>query len=291
VDLRYDAVVLAGGAGRRLGGQHKPALRVGGVSMLDRVLAACRGAAETVVVGPTRPTSRPVRWTRELPPGGGPVAAIAAGLAWCRAPLLLVLAADLPFLDSGTLERLVAAARCRDGAVLLDADGRVQPLLAAYQRHALEQALAGLGEPANRSVRRLVAGLELARLSDPGQVAFDCDSWADLMRARSRRGAERERERNGEDRPVLEEWVAAVARQLGIEPHVDVRMLLGVAREAAHNVDRPAAPLTTFLVGYAAALDGGDEAALARAAQKVTALAQDWPRQNSGVDGQPTPRG
>ncbi|MFD9249059.1 NTP transferase domain-containing protein, partial [Streptomyces bottropensis] len=41
----FDAVVLAGGAARRLGGADKPALRVGGRALLDRVLTACAGAA------------------------------------------------------------------------------------------------------------------------------------------------------------------------------------------------------------------------------------------------------
>ncbi|MFD5771575.1 molybdenum cofactor guanylyltransferase, partial [Streptomyces sp. NPDC127049] len=77
----YDAVVLAGGAARRLGGVDKPGLRVGGRALLDRVLAACAGARLTVVVGDPRPTVRPVRWTRERPAGTGPVAALAAGAA------------------------------------------------------------------------------------------------------------------------------------------------------------------------------------------------------------------
>ncbi|MGO4426310.1 NTP transferase domain-containing protein, partial [Streptomyces sp. MCAF7] len=54
--MTYDAVILAGGAARRLGGADKPALRVGARPLLDRVLDACRGAERTVVVGPRRPT-------------------------------------------------------------------------------------------------------------------------------------------------------------------------------------------------------------------------------------------
>jgi molybdopterin-guanine dinucleotide biosynthesis protein A len=77
----YDALVLAGGAARRLGGTDKPALAVGGRMLLDRVLAACAAARTTVVVGPRRPTARPVLWTREEPAGGGPLPALAAGLA------------------------------------------------------------------------------------------------------------------------------------------------------------------------------------------------------------------
>ncbi|MCF3965483.1 NTP transferase domain-containing protein, partial [Streptomyces fuscigenes] len=48
--LPFDAVVLAGGAARRLGGADKPGVRVGGRTLLDRVLAACAGAGRTVVV-------------------------------------------------------------------------------------------------------------------------------------------------------------------------------------------------------------------------------------------------
>ncbi|MET9952285.1 DUF6457 domain-containing protein [Streptomyces sp. NPDC006339] len=82
----YDALVLAGGAARRLGGADKPAVRVGGRPLLDRVLAGCRDARRTVVVADPRPTARPVEWTRESPPGGGPVAALAAGLRHLAEP-------------------------------------------------------------------------------------------------------------------------------------------------------------------------------------------------------------
>ncbi|APU14361.1 MULTISPECIES: NTP transferase domain-containing protein [Actinoalloteichus] len=74
------AVVLAGGGGRRLGGVHKPALTAGGRTLLDRVLHALRGVRPVVVVGPTISTEVEVHWTREEPPLGGPVAALAAGL-------------------------------------------------------------------------------------------------------------------------------------------------------------------------------------------------------------------
>ncbi|WP_188302429.1 molybdenum cofactor guanylyltransferase, partial [Streptomyces sp. CBMA123] len=106
----YDVIVPAGGSARRLGGADKPGLTVGETTLLDRVLAACAGARTTVVVGPARPTARAgVRWTREQPPGGGPVAAVAAGLDLVTADLVLLLAADLPFLDRRTVDRLATA--------------------------------------------------------------------------------------------------------------------------------------------------------------------------------------
>ena len=76
---------------------------------------------------------------------------------------------------------------------------------------------------------------------------------------------------------VLDEWVAALSAELGVELTVDVRLLLDVARDAAHQVDRPAAPLTTFLVGYAAAGRGGGAEAVAEAAATAQRLALGWP--------------
>src|ERR1043165_8927000 len=61
----FDAIVLAGGGARRLGGVDKPGLEFGGVSMLDRVLEACADAASIAVVGPPRAVRRPVVFTRE----------------------------------------------------------------------------------------------------------------------------------------------------------------------------------------------------------------------------------
>ena len=68
----------------------------------------------------------------------------------------------------------------------------------------------------------------------------------------------------------LDEWLAAAAAELSIPApdNAQVHVLLDLARDAAHGVARPAAPLTTFLVGVAV----GRGASLADAAQRVTAL-------------------
>ncbi|QQM46873.1 molybdenum cofactor guanylyltransferase [Streptomyces liliifuscus] len=268
----HDAVVLAGGAARRLGGADKPGVRVGGRALLDRVLAACSGAATTVVVAEPRPTARPVEWAREDPPGGGPLAALDAGLAHTAAAYVVVLSADLPFLDEGTVERLLTALQDAgtEGVLLTDSDGRDQPLVAAYRSVALRRGLAALraehGELTGLPLRRLTGALELTRITDP-VASFDCDTWDDIAAARAR---------IREHGNVLDEWITAVKDELGIDLDVDTGTLLDLARDAAHGVARPAAPLTTFLVGYAAAQAKGGPEAVAEAARKATALALRW---------------
>ena len=49
----------------------------------------------------------------------------------------------------------------------------------------------------------------------------------------------------------LEEWVTAARAELGVADHVDVELLLDIAREAAHGVQKTAAPVTTYLLGLA----------------------------------------
>ncbi|MGD3105366.1 NTP transferase domain-containing protein [Streptomyces sp. YGL11-2] len=270
----HDAIVLAGGAARRLGGADKPALSVGGRPLLDRVLAACPDAAVTVVVGPGRPTVRAVVHALEDPPGGGPLAALDAGLRHTTAPTVLVLSADLPFLTAATVRDLLRAATAhgaapRDGALLCDAEGRDQPLVAAYGaapvRRRLDLLRAEHGTLAGLPVRRLTSALALARVQDATSTAsFDCDTWEDISAARAR---------IREHGHVLDEWITAVKAELGIDLDVDTAALLDLARDAAHGVARPAAPLTTFLVGYAAAQQGRDVVELA---QRAAALADRW---------------
>ncbi|MEE1939469.1 NTP transferase domain-containing protein [Streptomyces sp. TRM 70361] len=271
----YDAVVIAGGAARRLGGTDKPALTVGGRSLLDRVLHACADAARTVVVGPRRPTYRPVDWVREQPPGGGPLAALDAGLRRVERDTVLLLSADLPFLTAATVRALLdgldgALTGPGDGVIV--SDGRDQPLLGAYRTESLRRELALLaaehGRPANLPLRLLTDELALRRVApaDP-EAARDCDTWGDLASARSRI---REHGR------VLNEWMTAAKAELGIDLDVDNALLLDLARDAAHGVARPAAPLTTFLVGYAAARAGGSAEDVAETARRAAGLARRW---------------
>ncbi|NXY97193.1 molybdenum cofactor guanylyltransferase [Streptomyces sp. BR123] len=282
--MSYDAIVLAGGAARRLGGADKPGLRVGGRTLLDRVLDACADAAATVVVGDRRPTARPVRWARENPPGAGPVAALDAGLRQTTAELVLVLSADLPFLGPATVRALLAAAGAEypEGALLRDRTGRDQPLVAAYRAEPLRREIALLaaehGTLSGLPLRALTAELRLAHVTDTEPLAsFDCDTWEDLASARAR---------IREHGTVLEQWITAAKAELGIDVDVDTKALLDLARDAAHGVARPAAPLTTFLVGYAAAraeAAGEDPAAaVAEASRKAADLALRWAAETGG---------
>jgi molybdopterin-guanine dinucleotide biosynthesis protein A len=187
--MRYDGVVLAGGAARRLGGVSKPAITVGGRALLDISLDALAGAATTIAVGAPMSTSRPVTWTREDPIGGGPVAALAAALPIVTAPHIVLLAADLPFVTGHSIAELVGQCEGAAAVLAVDDNERDQPLLACYDTALLRAALPA--NPTGTSMRSVLRELEWA--GPMRRVAFhasppatlDCDTEADLSRART----------------------------------------------------------------------------------------------------------
>ena len=174
----------------------KPGLVRNGRTLLDIAVAAV-APARTVVVGPHRELPPGLLQTRENPPGGGPAAALVAGLellATAVAPaegngagpggeLIAVVAADLPGIDPSAFADLAAAvvAAALDGAVLVDRHGRSQYLAGVWNRHALLRA-ARL-RPSWHGVRLsdLLEPLIGARLPADPSVSADLDTPADLL--------------------------------------------------------------------------------------------------------------
>jgi hypothetical protein len=73
---------------------------------------------------------------------------------------------------------------------------------------------------------------------------------------------------------TLESWTEAACAELGLDPSIlDTRAVLDLARDAAHQVARPAAPLTAYLLGVAV----GRGQSLDEAAQRISDLAASWP--------------
>ncbi len=85
---------------------------------------------------------------------------------------------------------------------------------------------------------------------------------------------------------TLEEWTAVVSRELGLEDTVDpdtmTKLVLDLARDVAHGVARPAAPLTTYLVGVAVGRRADGGAALPAVAAEVVELVRGWSNDRPG---------
>lgn len=143
-------IVLAGGKSRRMG-RDKAGLRLGGVALLDRVVRQVEGLFDEVLVSvsPGRAATAPgYRTVEDAAPGQGPLAGILAGLKAARNDACAVLACDIPEIDLGFLEKLLALSRGVDIAVPVSPAGHFEPLLAVYRKAVIPEieALVAAGE-------------------------------------------------------------------------------------------------------------------------------------------------
>ena len=188
-DLRaagFSGVLLAGGTAARMDGIDKASIELGGRTLLEICLDAFLDADEVVVVGPrTVPTTRPVTFTREDPPLGGPVAGLLTGVDMLLRPprLIGVLAVDMPRVSARTFRRLREATEGHDGphdgAFLHDPTGRRQ-LCGVLAADALTRVRPDLEGQHGMSLRSLLSDLDLAEVGALGEEARDIDTWADL---------------------------------------------------------------------------------------------------------------
>jgi molybdopterin-guanine dinucleotide biosynthesis protein A len=183
------ALVTCGGTSRRLGGRDKTREALGASTVLDHLLAALPPGWPVLCVGEERPTCRPVAWAREDPPGGGPVAALAAGLRHVPTPTCVVVAGDLPFAGPAAADLVAALGDSPedDAVVGLDGEGRAQPLLAAYRTEALRAALPD--DPAGARLMAVLDRLRTSTLELPAPRTLDVDTPEALARARHIVGA------------------------------------------------------------------------------------------------------
>ncbi|WP_417234995.1 NTP transferase domain-containing protein [Arthrobacter sp.] len=245
--MNFDAIVVAGGRGARLGGTDKPLLHHGGATLLDHALRATAAAGRIAVVGPTElnpvisryaadaDAGQIITLTREYPAFAGPAAAVAAGIRALgdgaagevpqpgdRAPLTLILAADLISPGPAAAAIVSYAVEHYDDAltpapappgepataptnpaeagdtglelaefgrawVPVDGQGRLQPLSCVIETAALLRAVEASERPgeglANSSMMRLLAKVQIVRVSLDGVDYADVDTWEDADRA------------------------------------------------------------------------------------------------------------
>ena len=173
------AVVLAGGTSRRWDGADKTRAVVDGLSLLDHALAALPTEAAVVVVGPERPTPRPVRWTREEPAGAGPAAGLQAGLRALPDDLpVVVLAADLPR-AAALVDTLLSTPLGGGARVLTDEGGRAHWTSVLLSPDAA-RTVRDLPDLADASLHSVFEHLDVTLAPAPAGATHDLDTPDDL---------------------------------------------------------------------------------------------------------------
>lgn len=82
----------------------------------------------------------------------------------------------------------------------------------------------------------------------------------------------------------LHDWIDELCDVLDVEVEVDEALILDLARDAAHNVERRSAPITTFLLGYAAAKFDGNPVEVERLSGLAAELALRWDKSPDEIE-------
>lgn len=271
MNVNFSALILTGGTSSRFGSDKSQAL-IGDHSLIENILNGMPPEVEIVIVGPRLPQiSRTARFTQEEPIGGGPVAAISAGLTLIETEFVAIFATDMPFAALFLKTLIDNFPQGEDVTIPLDSQGFRQPLCALYRTNSLRRAMIDIGNVSSQSMKRLLGYLDVKELSLPGhlrRILIDVDTPSDLAQATQAMIEHHDSERAR----IMEKWIEAVQKELNLNVDVDEELILDLARDAAHGVERKAAPITTYLLGIAIA-GGADPKA---AAKGVAELAGRW---------------
>jgi molybdopterin-guanine dinucleotide biosynthesis protein A len=144
------AVVLAGGYGTRFGDGDKAVASVAGVPMIRRVVSRVEPVVDEIIINARVDQREAIdaalegqfsyRFAFDETPDRGPLAGIATGLAAADASSSLVIACDMPFVDTRFVETLFDRAAMNEAAIPLergDTGVWVQPLQAVYETETM----------------------------------------------------------------------------------------------------------------------------------------------------------
>ena len=193
---RYDdvtGIVLAGGAGRRMGAP-KPLLRLGDKTLVEHVVAAVEPLVSGVIVVTNNAEAMAflgLPTVGDAEPGRGPLMGLYSGLLACPTPYALAIACDAPFLSPALLDALIAR-RQPSAMTLPETEHGPQPMPGVYPT-TIASEIASLLEGGRAAMRDLVAAGPVELLSaedvkalDPEGRSFkDLDTPEDLAAAQA----------------------------------------------------------------------------------------------------------
>lgn len=160
------ALILAGGSARRMGGQDKPLLEIGGVPMLASIVATLRADGHVIAISANGDPAQFAAFTAPVLPDGafrgeGPLAGVLTGLDWA-APLgvkaLLTVPGDTPFVPRGLAATLDPPPACAA------TDGRAHHLVALWPVACRADLRRMLSAPGPRDIARFAVGIGMRRV-------------------------------------------------------------------------------------------------------------------------------
>lgn len=190
--MKASAAVLAGGKSSRMG-TNKAFLEVRSCRIIDHTLGELRQVSDDILLITNTPDEYgklPVRTAQDIYPGLGPLSGIHSALVHAEHPVVLVVACDMPFIDSNLANYLIEQTRGYDLAVPM-VDGYFEPLFAVYTTSCLPHIERCIKKDKRRvidffsSVRvKYVNEEEISRVADIETVFYNVNTPKELALAK-----------------------------------------------------------------------------------------------------------
>jgi molybdopterin-guanine dinucleotide biosynthesis protein A len=195
--MRPIGLLLAGGLARRMGGGDKPLRTIGGLPILDHVIARAKAQCAELVINANGDPARFARWglpvvADSVPDHPGPLAGILAGLDWAAGNRpeishVVSIAADTPFIPRDLVARLVAAAHAEGKPLACAASGGwTHPVIGLWPVSIREALKAALTVENERKIDRFTARFGCASAQwpvEPVDPFFNANAPDDLAEA------------------------------------------------------------------------------------------------------------
>ena len=177
-------LILAGGAGRRMGGQDKGWVRYHGAPLIETVLERLRPQVSGILISANRTLERyaalgyPVLQDPAINPATpdyqGPLAGILQGLAACHTPWLQIVPCDTPHFPTTLVATLQSAAHTPYLAIVPEVNGRAQWVFCLLHKNCLAP-LRMQFDQGQRALGKALSILPLQRIvmADPDGTAFE----------------------------------------------------------------------------------------------------------------------
>ena len=176
------AVILAGGKGRRLGGQDKGLVEYQGKLLIQHVLDKITSQVDSVMINANRnhDSYAALGYTLisdELSDFQGPLAGFAIAMQKSKTDFILTMPCDGPHLPNDYVARLIAASKDQKSIVVAHDGERLQPVHALIPIALIDSLLAFL-ESGDRKIDRWYAknDMHTADFSDKPEVFFNVNT-------------------------------------------------------------------------------------------------------------------
>lgn len=165
-------LVLAGGLGRRMGGEDKGFVPLAGRPLVEHVLERLRPQVRTVLINANRNFERYAAYGHPVIAdaiGGylGPLAGVASALPRIATEFMVTVPCDSPLVPADLVERLLRACLAADAEVAVATDGRRQQPVFLLLRRTVAASLDGYLASGGRKIDTWFAAVRLA------EAAFD----------------------------------------------------------------------------------------------------------------------